>query len=102
MEQEINKQGKTYRITIEAIGPEAEDDVFNNGAPLIIETDGFFIVSCETQENEETIERDIGIVARHISPEEIVLGMTSSDHYDAIKFAMFVADLKRRGKVVEL
>ena len=51
MEQEINKQGKPYRITIETIG--AEEDVFNSGAPLIIETDGFFAITCERHETED-------------------------------------------------
>ena len=101
MEQEINKQGKTYRITIEAIGPEAEDDVFNNGAPLIIETDGLFIISCERQENEESIERGIGVVAQHITPEEIAMGLTSCEKYDTIRFALFMQSMKRLGKVVE-
>lgn len=101
MEQEINKQGKTYRITIEAIGPEVEDDIFNNGAPLIIETDGFYIISCARQENEETIEREMGVVAKHISPEEIAMGLTSCDKYDTIRLALFIQSMKRLGKVVE-
>lgn len=100
MAQEINKQGKPYRITIETIG--AEEEVFNSGAPLIIETDGFFAITCERHETEDAIERNIGIIAHRISPQEIAMGLTSSDRYDAIKFAMLVEGMKKSGKVVEL
>lgn len=36
------KKGNTYRITVQAIGP--EENILNDGAPLIIECDGFCII----------------------------------------------------------
>ena len=99
MEQEINKQGKPYRITIETIG--AEEDVFNSGAPLIIETDGFFAITCERHETEDAIERNIGIIAHRISPQEIAMGLRSSEKFHAIQLAMLVEGIKESGKVVE-
>lgn len=38
----------TYRITIETIGP--EEKVFNSGAPLIVEGDGFLVCACTEYE----------------------------------------------------
>lgn len=38
----------TYRITIEPIGP--EEKVFNSGAPLILEGDGFLVCACTEDE----------------------------------------------------
>lgn len=38
----------TYRITIEPIGP--EEKIFNSGAPLIVEGNGFLVCACTEDE----------------------------------------------------
>ena len=76
--------GNTYRITIEAIGP--EEEVFNFGAPMILNSDGFFIIA-EDQDQ-------LGLVVHRISPAIIAEAINSSGHARNIMTAMALQKIK--------
>jgi hypothetical protein len=76
--------GNTYRITIEAIGP--EEEVFNFGAPMILNSDGFFIIA-EDQDQ-------LGLVVHRISPAIIAEAINSSGHAHNIMMAMALQKMK--------
>ena len=91
--ENLSEKAKTYRIIIEAIGP--EETVLNSGVPLIIETDGFFIIGCSKQDNGEEVEREMAIVAHHISPGDIGKGLVESDREKEIVMAMMIERMKK-------
>jgi len=77
--------GNTYRITIEAIGP--EEEVFNFGAPMILNADGFCIIA-EDQDR-------LGLVMHRVSPMLIAEAINSSGHARKIMEAMLLQQMKR-------
>lgn len=89
----LENRPKTYRITVEAIGPEV--DLMNNGAPYIIETDGFFILGCSKDEDDESINRIIKTAVHQLSPMDIAKGLLNCGHWDDIMQAVAIEKLKK-------
>lgn len=76
--------GNTYRITIEAIGPEKE--VFNFGAPMIVECDGFFVVTTDPE--------NTGIIAQTITPQRIAQAINHNENTRKIMVAMMAEQFR--------
>ena len=86
MAQEINKQGKTYRITIEAIGPEMA--IFNNGAPAIVETDGFSVFVNDAE--------SIGGIIHMVTPRDIAEAIVKTGSGKDISSAIMAIEIMKK------
>lgn len=91
-EQAMKDKPKTYRITVETIGPEV--DPMNNGAPRIIETDGFFIIGISKND----AGMGIDIAAHHVSPMDIAKGVIDCSKGKEIQEAMMLERMRRMFK----
>lgn len=91
--EKLSEKAKTYRIIIEPIGP--EESVFNGGVPLIIETDGFFIIGCSKQENDEKIECGFDTIIHHITPMDIGKALIHNKNSNLILEAMMIERIRK-------
>lgn len=80
----MKMSGNTYRITIEAIGP--EEEVFNFGAPMIVECDGFFVVTTDPETT--------GVIAQTITPLRIAEAINSNEVTRKIMVAMMAEQFR--------
>lgn len=92
--QALENRPKTYRITVEAIGPEV--DLMNNGAPCIIETDGFFIIGV----SKDGTGMGLDIAAQHVSPMDIAKGILNCSRSKQVQEAMMLERMRRMFKEV--
>ena len=83
---EVMKTGNTYRITVQAIGP--EENIFNNGAPLITECDGFCIIA----DSEDTG----ALVVHHMSVKSIAAALASNHEMQNVAPAMLAMQFAKR------
>ncbi len=88
MAQEIKNNGGRYRITIEPIAPEPMP--LNNGAPLIVEVGGFFLIT------DDPVNQELGTVVHNISPRTIAIGITESEIRVEIAQALMIAAMARQ------
>lgn len=92
----LENRPKTYRITVEAIGP--EETVLNEGKPYVMEADGFFILGCSTDEDDENIHRLIKTAIHHMTAMNIAKGLLNCSRADDI---MKAAAIERMKKIFE-
>lgn len=88
----LENKPKTNRITVETIGPKV--DLMNNGAPHIIETDGFFIIGISKND----AGMGIDIAAHHISPMDIAKGVLNCSKGKEVQEAMMLERMRRMFK----
>lgn len=91
--EKLSEKAKTYRITIEAIGPEESE--LNGGVPLIIETDGLFIIGCSKQEDDEKIESEFNTIVHHITPMDIGKALINNKNSNLILKAMMIERIRK-------
>ena len=89
----LENRPKTYRITVEAIGPEAT--VLNDGKPYVMETDGFFILGYSQDEDDERINSLIKSAVHHITPIGIAKGLLGCSRADDILSAVAFERMKK-------
>lgn len=89
----LENRPKTYRITVEAIGP--EETVLNEGKPYVVEADGFFIMGCSKDEDDESINRIIKTAVHQLSPMDIAKGLLNCSRVDDIMKAVAVEKLRK-------
>ena len=87
MERGINDEGR-YKITIEPITQEAHP--LNNGAPLILETNGFFMIV------DDIMNHELGTIVHNISPKMIAIGIAESEIRTEIAQALVIAAIARQ------
>ena len=92
----LKNRPKTYRITVEAIGP--EKTVLNDGKPYVMEMDGFCIIGCSKDEDDERINQIFNMAIHNITPMDIAKGILNSNRADDI---MKAAAIERMKKMVE-
>ena len=89
----LENRPKPYRITVEAIGP--EETVLNEGKPYVMEADGFFIMGCSKDEDDESINRIIKTAVHQLSPMDIAKGLLNCSRADDIMKAVAVEKLRK-------
>lgn len=92
----LENRPKTYRITVEAIGPEV--DLMNNGAPHIIETDGFFIIGISRMVDDDGVGMGLDIAAHHVSPMDIAKGVLNCSRAKEVQEAMMLERMRMKFK----
>lgn len=90
----LENRPKTYRITVEVIGP--EETVLNDGRPYVMETDGFFILGYSQDEDDERTNRLIETSVHHITPEGIAKGLLVCSRADDILRAVAIERMMKR------
>lgn len=80
------KKGNTYRITVQTIGP--EECIFNDGAPLIIECDGFCIIGDSGNTG--------NLVVHHISVKDIAVALASNQAMENVASTMVAIQIAKR------